>query len=110
MSPTKTHITGVRAVSIPVEKQDDAASQSKATSAATKPSNARCRAAPASTSSGKESCSVTDTTQSHQFTGFMPEPDPYGHQHPAALRISKSRRYHADSLIPAKANRPATSS
>jgi hypothetical protein len=65
MSPTKTHITGVRAVSIPVEKQDDAASQSKATSAATKPSNARCRAAPASTSSGKESCSVTDTTQSH---------------------------------------------
>jgi hypothetical protein len=38
-------------------------------------------AAPASTSSGRESCSVTNTTQSHQFTDFVPEPLSHGHGH-----------------------------
>jgi hypothetical protein len=35
------------------------------------------RASP--TSSGRESCSVTNTTQSHQFTDFAPEPLSHGH-------------------------------
>ena len=51
-----------------------AAARSKATSAASKPSNARCSAAPTSTSCEKGSCSAHNATQSHQFTDFVPEP------------------------------------
>ncbi len=55
---------------------DHSSGPSKATSAASRHSNARCSAAPTSTCYEKGSCSADNSTQSHQFTEFVPEPLP----------------------------------
>jgi hypothetical protein len=68
------------------------------------PQNARCSAAPTSTCSGKGSCSTHDTTQSHQFTIFVPEPLSRGHGHstgPVATRHPGGRYWQAGfTLLP----------